>query len=163
MKKSKTRIGILTALILSLFSLVFIFSGCEKSDQQSSRTRGIKSSSLVQELSAEEYRELIFDYTAGKPFLSKNDKPVIIDFYAVWCGPCKMMAPVLDKLSLDYEGDVQFYKVDAEKVRVLSSLHGIQAFPTLHFIPARASSQQIKEEKGYKAEAELIKLIDENF
>ena len=60
------------------------------------------------------FRQLIWDYKNDKDWTFRGKKPVVIDFYATWCGPCKAMAPILDELSIEYEDRVDFYKVDAE-------------------------------------------------
>jgi thioredoxin len=61
--------------------------------------------------------------------------PIIIDFYADWCGPCKMVAPVLEELSAEYDGKLLIYKVDTDKEIELASVFGIQSIPTFLFIP----------------------------
>ena len=148
--------------VLLLVLSVFIFTSCSK-DKNDSSSRGLKSSSLVRELDIDDYEKLVYNFKKGGAFKSLNKLPVIIDFYAVWCQPCKMMAPVLDELSLKYEGKVLFYKVDSEKYRRLSSLHGVRAYPTLNFIPENASATSVIRETGYKDEKQLISLIEKHF
>lgn len=87
-------------------------------------------------MTTESFKELVFDYTKENEWKFKGDKPVIIDFYADWCGPCKMVAPVLEELSDEYDGDLVIYKVDTEAEMELSSVFGIQSIPTFLFIPA---------------------------
>lgn len=62
--------------------------------------------------------------------------PAIIDFYAEWCVPCKMLGPVLEELSAKYEGRLSVFKVDTDKEPELSGLFDISSVPTLLFIPA---------------------------
>lgn len=64
-----------------------------------------------------------------------GDKPAIIDFYADWCGPCRSLAPVLEQLASEYEGDIYIYKVDTEVERELASAFAIRSIPTMVFIP----------------------------
>lgn len=64
-----------------------------------------------------------------------GDKPCIIDFYASWCGPCKQIAPVLEELAKEYQGQIYIYKVDTEKEPELSAAFGIRSIPTLLFCP----------------------------
>ena len=86
-------------------------------------------------LTAEQFRNDIFDYTTEKEWKYKGDKPSIIDFYADWCGPCKMVAPILEELSDDYKDQVTIYKVDTEVERELSGVFQIKSIPSMLFIP----------------------------
>ncbi|MBD3392822.1 MAG: thioredoxin [Chitinivibrionales bacterium] len=65
----------------------------------------------------------------------KGDVPAVIDFYADWCGPCKMVSPVLEQLSEEYEGRINFYKIDTEDQQQLASMFGITGIPSILFIP----------------------------
>ncbi|WP_224484911.1 thioredoxin [Robertkochia aurantiaca] len=85
-------------------------------------------------LTAEKFKKEIFDYTTEKEWNYKGDKPAIIDFYADWCGPCKMVAPVLEELSDAYP-DITIYKVDTEKEEELAGVFQIRSIPSLLFIP----------------------------
>lgn len=86
-------------------------------------------------LTADKFKSDIFDYTTEKEWSYKGDKPAIIDFYADWCGPCKMVSPILEELSDDYAGKVDIYKVDTEVEQELSSVFGIRSIPSILFIP----------------------------
>lgn len=86
-------------------------------------------------LTAEEFKNKVFDYTNKKEWEFSGDKPAIIDFYADWCGPCKMVAPVLEELSNEFEGKIDIYKVDTEAEQELSAVFGIRSIPSMLFIP----------------------------
>ncbi len=60
-----------------------------------------------------------------------NKTPVLVDFYADWCGPCKMMAPVLEELSTEVKGKARILKVDVDKNQKVSLKYGIQSIPTM--------------------------------
>ncbi len=77
----------------------------------------------------------IFDYTTEKEWKYKDSVPAIIDFYADWCGPCKMVAPILEELSNQYEGKLKIYKLDTESERELAAVFGIRSIPSILFIP----------------------------
>ncbi len=66
-------------------------------------------------LTTSEFKEKVFDYEKETDWKYSGELPAIIDFYADWCGPCKMVAPVLEELAKEYEGKIVIYKVDTEK------------------------------------------------
>jgi thioredoxin len=88
-------------------------------------------------LTTQEFKDQIFDYTNEQEWKYQGTLPAIIDFYADWCGPCKMVAPVLEELSDEYAGKLNIYKVDTEKEQELAAVFGIQSIPTFLFIPAQ--------------------------
>lgn len=85
-------------------------------------------------LTAQKFKDEIFDYTTEKEWKYKGEKPAIIDFFADWCGPCKMVAPILEELSEEYE-DIVIYKVDTEVEQELSAVFQIRSIPSILFIP----------------------------
>ncbi len=86
-------------------------------------------------LTTQEFKEKVFNYETEKDW-KYDGLPAIIDFYADWCGPCKMVAPILEELSTEYEGKLVIYKVDTDKEQELSAVFGIQSIPSLLFIGA---------------------------
>lgn len=86
-------------------------------------------------MTTQDFKDKVFDYTINKDWDYKGDKPAIIDFYADWCGPCKMVAPILEKLSDKYGDSLVIYKVDTEQQMELSQVFGIRSIPTMLFIP----------------------------
>ena len=86
-------------------------------------------------MTTQDFKDKVFDYTVNKDWSFKGDKPAIIDFYADWCGPCQMIAPFLEKLSDKYGDDLVIYKVDTEQQMELSQVFGIRSIPTMLFIP----------------------------
>jgi thioredoxin len=86
-------------------------------------------------LTSEQFKKDIFDYTTEKEWKYKGEVPAIIDFYADWCGPCKMVAPVLEELSNEYDGKLNIYKVDTEVEQELSAVFRIRSIPSILFIP----------------------------
>jgi thioredoxin 1 len=85
-------------------------------------------------LTTQKFKDEIFDYTQEREWKYKGDKPAIIDFYADWCGPCKMVAPILEELS-DENPDIIIYKVDTEVEQELSAVFQIRSIPSILFIP----------------------------
>lgn len=86
-------------------------------------------------LTTELFKKEVFDYTKSEEWNYQGEVPAIIDFYADWCGPCKMVAPVLEELSAEYEGKLKIYKVDTEVEQELSSVFSIRSIPSILFIP----------------------------
>ena len=86
-----------------------------------------------------------------------GDKPALIDFYASWCNPCQMLAPVLEELSEEYAGKVDIYKVDVDDERDLADIFGIRSIPTLLFIPMEGSP---KRTMGAMPKSQLKELLD---
>jgi thioredoxin 1 len=90
------------------------------------------------ELTTSEFKKQVFDMDKSpNQWVYNGDLPAIVDFYAVWCGPCKMAAPALEELAKEYSGKVVIYKVDAEKERFLSSYFRVSGYPTFMVIPAK--------------------------
>lgn len=86
-------------------------------------------------LTTQDFKDKIFNYEKEKEWSFKGELPVLIDFYADWCGPCKMVAPILEELSKEYDGRLTIYKVDTEVEQELASVFGIRSIPTFLFIP----------------------------
>ncbi len=88
------------------------------------------------QLTTADFKEKIFNYDTVKEWKYQGTLPAIIDFYADWCGPCKMVAPILEELSNEYEGKLHIYKVNTDVEQELSAVFGIQSIPTILFIGA---------------------------
>jgi len=83
-----------------------------------------------------EFIAKVIDYTQGAENLKYlGDKPCIVDFYASWCGPCKIAGPILEDLAKEYEGRIYIYKVNTEEERQLSAELGIQSIPAFFYFP----------------------------
>ena len=90
-----------------------------------------------------DFKEKVFDYESKKEWEFKGDKPAIIDFYADWCGPCKMVAPIFEELSNEFQ-EVDIYKVDTEAEPQLSAMFGIRSIPSILFIPTDGSQPMMQ-------------------
>lgn len=95
----------------------------------------------MEHLSKETFLEKVFNYEQNKEWKFAGQLPCIIDFYADWCGPCKMVAPVLEELSKEYEGKVNIYKVDTEAEQELAAAFGIKSIPSILFCPMEGQPQ----------------------
>jgi len=95
----------------------------------------------LEHLTNESFKEKIFNYETDKEWKFKGEIPAIIDFYADWCGPCKVVAPILEELQDEYGDKLNIFKVNTEEQRELSSVFGIQSIPSLLFIPKDGQPQ----------------------
>jgi thioredoxin len=116
------------------------------------------SQSKVIALDDEGFKDKVFDFAKEKEWVFKGDKPVIVDFYATWCGPCKRVAPVLEELQEEYGDAIQIYKVDTDKARAVSAAFGITSIPSFLFIPAKGQPQMAK---GALPKATFVKALSE--
>lgn len=91
---------------------------------------------MTVKLTTEDFKKNIFNYDTEKEWKYAGQLPAIIDFYADWCGPCKMVAPVLEELAKEYSGKLIIYKVDTEVEQELAAVFDIRSIPTFLFIPA---------------------------
>ena len=96
---------------------------------------------MIEHLTKETFLNKIFNYEKNKEWKFEGEKPCIIDFYADWCGPCKVVAPVLEELSKDYDGKINVFKVDTEVEQELASVFGIRSIPSFLFVPAKGQPQ----------------------
>lgn len=90
---------------------------------------------MIEHLNIETFKKKVFNFEINKEWKFEGEKPCLIDFYADWCGPCKMVAPILEELSMEYDGKLDIYKVDTDDQRELASMFGIQSIPSLLFVP----------------------------
>jgi thioredoxin len=109
-------------------------------------------------LTNQTFKEKIFNYEQGKEWKFEGELPCIIDFYADWCGPCKMVSPILETLSQEYNGQINIYKIDTDKEIELSSIFGIRSIPSLLFIPKNGTPRMAM---GAMPKESFVKLINE--
>jgi thioredoxin len=89
----------------------------------------------MEHLTKETFLEKVFNFEQNKEWKFEGELPCIIDFYADWCQPCKMVAPILEELSKEYEGKINIYKVNTEQQQELSAAFGIRSIPSMLFCP----------------------------
>ncbi len=95
----------------------------------------------IEHLTKQTFLEKVFNYEVNQEWKFEGELPCIIDFYADWCGPCKMVAPILEELSTEYNGKINFYKVDTEAEQELAAAFGIRSIPSMLFIPKNGQPQ----------------------
>ena len=113
---------------------------------------------MTEDLTKKTFLEKVFNYEKNKEWVFEGKVPAIIDFYADWCGPCKMIAPILEELSNEYEGKINIYKVDTEAEQEFAAAFAIRSIPSMLFIPMNEQPQM---SNGALPKQELQKLIQE--
>jgi thioredoxin len=100
-----------------------------------------KGSDLVEPLTKESFLQKVFNYEQNKEWKFEGELPCIIDFYADWCGPCKMVEPILQELAHEYRGKLKIYRVNTEAEQELAAAFGIQSIPSILFVPLNDKPQ----------------------
>jgi len=101
----------------------------------------LNNNDMTEHLTKETFKSKVFDYEKNKEWKFEGEKPCIVDFYADWCGPCKMVAPVLEELSEDFNGKLNVYKINTEEEQELASVFGIRSIPSFLFVPVSGQPQ----------------------
>lgn len=141
-----------TNFLVAAITLVFIFASCnnstQKADSNDGETNVIKTKDSMTttkktiQLTRADFLTKVANFEANpSEWVYLGDKPCIIDFYADWCGPCKMVAPILEELANEYDGEIYIYKVDTEAEQQLAAEFGIRSIPSLLFVPMGEAPQ----------------------
>ena len=112
---------------------------------------------MVEQLTLDTFKEKVFDFENNKDWTFKGENPCVIDFYADWCGPCKMVSPIIDELAGEYQGKVTFYKIDTDKEQELAGMFGIQSIPSILFVPSDDKPQMAM---GALPKASMVEAIN---
>ena len=128
-----------------VFGLAFGASACSQQKQPNTeQQQQVKENKTmkVKELTTEEFKSNVMDFEKHpSEWVFEGERPALIDFYATWCGPCKMTAPIVEQIAEKYDGKVDVYKVDVDKEQQLAAMFGIQSIPSLLFIPLKGQPQ----------------------
>ena len=140
--------------------MVFIFS-CQAQSSTESHAGKNKQEQKIKprHLTKAEFLEKVYNFEKNPDeWKYEGDKPAIVDFYATWCGPCKMVAPILDELAKEYDGQIVIYKVDTDKETELARAFGIRSIPSILFIPMNGKPEMAQ---GALPKEAFKKAIDE--
>lgn len=133
-------------VLLILFVAGISFISCNGQINKEGSKMPIKKENKVNtiHLNKIDFLKKVADYEATPgEFKYLGDKPALIDFYADWCGPCKAIAPVLEQLAAEYDGEIYIYKINTEEEPELAALFGIRSIPSLLFVPMDGEQPQM--------------------
>jgi len=137
----------LRTLLLLLAAIVAVScSNSTETKAQNDQTVQTEEGKIVEgktiHMNKDMFLERVMDFKTNKEvWIYKGDKPAIIDFYADWCKPCKLIAPIMDELAEEYKGQIYIYKVDTQVERELAQVFGIRSIPAVLFIPMNGQPQ----------------------
>lgn len=110
-------------------------------------------------LTYDSFKEKVWDFEKNpQEWVYEGDVPCVIDFYADWCKPCKMVAPIMDDLAKTYDGKVKIYKIDTDKEKKLAGVFGIRSIPSVLFSPMEGRPMM---QTGALQKADYIKIIED--
>ena len=131
-------------LFLTVAVVAIVFSACGNKKQEINKNTGITNSSIKttetnssEKLTKALFVEKVWDFTKSpNDWKYLGNKPAIIDFYADWCGPCKIASPILDEVGEEYAGKILVYKINTDQERELAQVFGITGIPAFLYIPS---------------------------
>jgi thioredoxin len=112
---------------------------------------------MSEHLTKETFLKKIFNYEKSNDWKYEGSLPAVVDFWAPWCGPCRAVGPLIDELSAEYAGKVNFYKINTDEEQELAAAFGIQSIPSLLFIPQTGKPQMAV---GALPKHEMKRIID---
>ncbi len=152
-------------LFTLIFSIIIVSSCGNAANNNSANSNSTASTKADQNkikpehLTLETFKEKVWDFeTNPDEWIYKGDVPAIIDFYADWCGPCKIIAPIMEELANKYKGRVKIYKIDTDKEQDLARAFGIRGIPSVLFTPLEGRPMM---QSGAMQKQDYIKIIEE--
>lgn len=137
-------------IIMALIVAIVVLGSCSNNKKSNSKDKTATPTTKTKDttkadnelatkhLSTEDFKKKIMNYDEHpQEWVFEGNRPAIIDFYATWCGPCKITAPIIERLARKYKGQIDFYKVDIDQERELAQIFGIRSIPTFLFIPMK--------------------------
>ncbi len=156
-------------ILLSLLTAVILLSGgitavigydntaTAAKKTSASKTTTSNKGKVVEISSSSEFKSKISEYKGGIAGIkNKGKRPIVVDFYAVWCGPCRRLTPNVEEVAKRYAGKVDFYRVNVDVCAELSDAFDIQGIPMLLYIPTKGNASV---SMGYLEKDELQQLV----
>ena len=123
-------------LLFSLLAMLSCGSTSSKQPTSATNSNGVTEGGKPIQLNKQTFLKRVYDFEKSpQNWVYAGDKPCIIDFYADWCGPCKMIAPYLDEIAGKYNGKVYVYRVNVDNEQELAQKFGLQSIPAVLFCP----------------------------
>ena len=145
--------------LILLFLIPVTFTACSGNDGKETKSNAPAEGQVVN-LTAESFKKLVWDYKSNpNEWKFNGDQPCIIDFYADWCRPCKMVAPIMDELSKEYKGKVRIYKINTDEQRELAGLFNITSIPAVLYVPKSGKPQMSVGAMQKPAYVDMIKNV----
>lgn len=141
--------------LLIIFPLVF--AGCS-SGKPDTISLSDTTDNAVMPLTNDNFKKNIYNYDLSKEWKYAGTLPVIIDFYADWCPPCRQLSPLVEEIAKEYQGKILVYKVNTDQEKLLAQNLGITNLPTLLYIPTKGMPQA---SMGWVPKETLVKTIKE--
>lgn len=139
-------------------SSILLLSNCNAGSADKAISNKPSENETVVTLTNETFKQKIFNYETNKEWKFEGNLPVIIDFYATWCAPCRQLSPRVEEIAKEYAGKIAVYKVDVDLERQLAQSMGVSSLPTLLFIPVKGKPQTAM---GALLKEDLVKAINE--
>ena len=152
-------------LLLLIFAVILFSVNCTSAPSENNNANNKTTESLeeatgeVITINKEDFLNKIYNYEKNKEeWVYEGSLPCIVDFYADWCPPCKIVDPILKELAEEYKGKIIIYKINTDNERELASLFGIRSIPTYLFIPEKGNPQSAV---GALPRESFVKVIDD--
>jgi thioredoxin len=131
----------ISVLVFALFIMSFISCNGVGANRTENANDEIKTG-VVNQMNTEMFKKLVYNYQKNpNVWVFEGTQPIIIDFYADWCRPCKMVGPIMEELATQYKGKVTFYKINIDQEKELAQTFNIQSIPALLYIPLKGQPQ----------------------
>ena len=147
-------------ILIAMFAVCMALTACAQPKQESQPTpnQEQQTAGKVNVMTQAQFKEQIYDLDSKEAPTLKSELPVVVDFNATWCGPCRRLAPILEELAKKYEGKIQFYSIDVDQNKELAQKLQIQSIPMLLMCPTKGNPQTIV---GLVPQEDLVKAFDQ--